>query len=132
VRTRLRRTIGNVLLSVLLRDTSHAVGNLQVLGLSHTVVGAVEPQLSNTWVPLDIHSLLHARSDVFGHFPEDGDLALENFWLGNSPHVPGDVLDKALLGAVVEDLLPQGARGVEVFWADLREECDCLAGEVSV
>jgi hypothetical protein len=113
------RAIANILFSILCGNASHSVRHLQVLGLRHSVVCSVEPQLSNAWVALDASGLLHTRSNILRHLPEDSNFALNNLFVLDRGHVASDVVDEALLGAVIKHLLPQCARCVEVLWADL-------------
>lgn len=110
----------------------HAVGALVATIIRHAVVRTVEAQTSDARVSLNASSLLEARGDVIGNLTEDGDLALDNLLTRAVAHVAGDVADHALAGALVEDALPQGARGVEVLGADFGQEADGVADEGAV
>lgn len=103
------------------------VGILVLLVLGKTIVGAVERKPGNVSIPLDTSSLLQTAGKILRDVAEDGDLALDDLLLAASAHVARDVLDKALLGTIVEDLLPQGTRSVEVLLANLGQEGDGLA-----
>lgn len=110
----------------------HAVGALVAAIVRHAVVGTVEAQTSNARVTLNAGSLLKARGDIIGNLAENGDLALDDLLAGAVAHVAGDVADHALAGALVEDALPQCARGVEVLGADFGQEADGVADEGAV
>jgi hypothetical protein len=110
----------------------HAVGTLVASIISHGIVRAVEAQTGNARVALDTGSLLKTSGNVVGNLAEDTDLALDDFLDSAVAHVAADVADEALAGALIPDLLPQSARGVEVFGADLAQEADGLADEVAV
>ena len=132
MRTSTRRTIvvRDAVADLLRRGK--AISEALAVVVGHAIVGTVEGQASNTRVALDAGSLLETRSHVLGDLAEDGDLALDDLLLRAVAHVARDVVDEALLGAFVEDLLPQGAGGLEVFGTDLGEEGDGLADEVAV
>lgn len=63
---------------------------------------------------------------------EDGDLALDDLLLAAVLHVTSNVVDEALLSAVIEDLLPQITGSSEVLLTDLGQEGDGLTSEVTV
>ena len=110
----------------------HAIGIPHAWVLGHTIVCAVESHVGNTLVTLDASRLLESSGDVWVNLSEDGDLALENLLVGADLHLAGNIVDEAVLCAIIEDLLPQSTWGVEVLWSNLRQECDRLASKVAV
>ena len=111
---------------------AHAVGDLVLVAAGHAVVGAVEAHVGDAVVALDAGGFLEPGGEVGADFAEDGDLAFDDVFFAAGGHVAGDVVDEALLGAVVEDFFPEGARGVEIFGADLGEEGYGVGGEFTV
>lgn len=130
VRTSARSTIVKSLTARLIRV--HAVGALIGTIISHSIVRAVEAKTRNARVSLDTSRLLKTSGKVVRNLAEDGDLALDDLLDGAVAHVAGDVADEALASALIPDVLPQGAWGVEVLGADLAEEADGLTDEAAV
>ena len=110
----------------------HAVGVPAFGVFGHAVVGAVESHIRDAVVALDASGLLYPRGEVSTDLAEDGNLALEYFLVGADRHLAGDVVDEALFGTVVKDLLPQCSGGIEVFGPNLGQEGDGIAGELVV
>lgn len=98
----------------------------------HAVERAVELQIGDAVVALLASGLLHAGGNVFRHLPEDGDNPLDGLLICARLHVTRDVLNEALLGTVIENLLPQLTRCVEVLRPDLRQEGDGITLEIVV
>jgi hypothetical protein len=113
-------------------DRNLAIGILGRLISSVTVVGAVELHVLNASVTLDTSRLLKTAGEILVDHAENGDLALNNLLLLAVGHVSRDVVDEALLGTIVKDLLPQDTRSVEVLGTNLRKECDGISGKVAV
>lgn len=111
---------------------AHSVRNLEVILLRHAVVRAVESHVRDTVVALDAGGFLKTLGNIGADFTENGNLALEDFFLGACGHVAGDVADKALAGLFVPDTFPQGAGSVEIFGTDFTQESDGVRGEVAV
>jgi hypothetical protein len=130
VSTSTRSTVVHAHSASLLRV--HAIGTLVGAIIGHTVVRAIEAQASDARVSLDTSRLLKTSGKVVRHFTEDSNLALDDLLDRAVAHVAGDVANEALAGALVPDALPQGARAVEVFRADLAEEADGFADEAAV
>lgn len=93
---------------------------------------SIEPQARNAVVALDARGLLQPRGQVLAHFAQHGNLALDDVLFFAIGHVPGDVVDEAPLGFLVENLLPQRAWGVEVLGPNFREKGDGRVGELTV
>jgi hypothetical protein len=109
----------------------HAIRIAQLHILRHAVVRAVELHVRNAIIPLDTGCLLQPLRDVIANLAEDGDLSLEGLLVLADGHLAGDVIDEALFSAVIEDVFPKGAWGIEVFGTYLRKEGDSIADEVS-
>jgi len=130
VRAIARSTVVQSLAAGLVRV--HAVGTLVATVISHSVVRTVEAEARDAGVTLDTGSLLKTSGEVVGDLAEDTNLALDDLLDCAVAHMSANVADEALAGTLIPDLLPQGARSVEVFGTDLAQEADSLADEVAV
>ena len=110
----------------------HPVGDAILVRGRHAVVRAVEAHFPDAIVAFDARGFLDACGHIFGHFPEDGDFALEDLFGCASLHVAGNVVHETLLGALVPDSFPQGTGSVEVLGANLAQEGDSSAGEFTM
>ena len=110
----------------------HAIGFPNAWILSHAVMGAIEAHVGNAIVTLNSSGLLEAGGKVVGDLAEDSDLAFDNLFLMAVLHVAGDVIDESLLCAIIEHLLPQVARCIEILWPNLREVGYRVAYEVAM
>lgn len=111
----------------------HPIRIPQLLILGHPIVRPIKLHIRYPLVqPLDTGGLLQPLSQIFANLSEDGDLARKDLLVGAYLHLTRDVADEALSGAIVEDFLPEDARGVEVFGADFGEEGDGVPDEVAV
>jgi hypothetical protein len=100
--------------------------------LGHTIVTSVERHVRNAIVPLDASSLLETGGNVWADFAEDGNLPLQDLLVRADLHLAGDVVDEALPGTIIEDLLPQRSWGMEILGSNLGQESDGVASEVTV
>lgn len=111
---------------------THAVRDLEVIVLGHAVVRAVESHVRDAVVALNAGGFLNPSSNIGADFAENGNLALEDVFLGACGHVAGDVTDEALAGLFVPDTFPQGAGSVEVFRANFTQESYGIGGEIAM
>ena len=95
-------------------------------------MSSVELHVTNAIITLNAGGLLESGLDVLVDLTKDGDLALEDLLVGANLHFAGDIVDEAVLGCVVEHLVPQYAWGVEVLGSDAGQEADGGALEVTV
>lgn len=93
---------------------------------------AVESNVRDAVVALNAGGFLNTLGNIGADFTENGDLALEDFFLGACGHVAGDVADEALAGLFVPDTFPQGAGSVEIFGTDFTQESYGVRGKIAV
>lgn len=115
-----------------------SLGDVKTIGVTHlwilgkSIVSSVELHIGDSIVPLDASCLLQTSRNLRINLTEDGNLPLDKLLLGTRLHLARDVVDEALLGSVVEYLLPKRPWAVEIFRADFRQERHSLSGEVAV
>lgn len=122
-----RRSIAAVKVRALLavRSSNSAI-------LRQSVVASVENKLTNARISLDSRSLLQSGGQIIRYFAEDTNLASNDFLFGATAHVAGDVVNESLLGGIIKNSFPKGARLVEVLWSDLGQESNSPTDESTV
>lgn len=100
--------------------------------LCQSIVASVENQLTNTRISLDSRSLLQSGGQIIRYLTEDTNLASNDFLFSASAHVAGHIVNESLLGSIIKNSLPKGARLVEVLGSDLGQESNSSADENTV
>lgn len=123
--------------SIILRNAL-SLGDVETIGVPHlgilgkSVVCTIELHGGDSIIALNASGLLQACRDLRINLTEDGNLSLEELLFGTRLHLARNVVDKSLLGSVVEYFLPKGPWGVEVLRSDFRQESHSLSGEVAM
>lgn len=123
---------GAVVLANAQRNSFHSVCCPSALILRQAIVRALKVNLEILSYPLTPRRLLQPRREIIRYFSKDSDLALNDFFLLAIRHMPRNILNESLLRLTIKDLFPQRTRSIEVLSADLRQESDGIAGEMSM
>lgn len=95
-------------------------------------MSVVKCKVGDFIVFFDISSFFKVCSDIVVNFMEDSNLVFDDFVFFVYCYFFRDVVDEVFVCWFIKDFLLQGVWGVEVFFVDFRQECNCFFDEMCV